>query len=85
MTLSRDEVRHRIETMAGSFTARGVADPAVATHKVIVALGGVVRRQALIRGFSDTFAVLAVLLGVAAIALLFAREAAGGAGGTAVH
>ena len=85
VTLSRDEVRHRIATLAGYFTAHGVADPAVATHKAIVALGGGVRRQALIMGFSDTFAVIAVLLSVAAVALLFARKAAGGAGGTAVH
>ena len=85
VTLSRDEVRHRIETMAGYFTSHGVTDPAAATHEAIVALGSVVRRQALIMGFSDTFAVIAVLLSVAAIALLFARKAAGGMGGTAVH
>jgi len=85
VTLSRDEVRHRIEAMAGYFASRGITDPAAATHKAIAALGSVVRRQALIMGFSDTFAVIAVLLSVAAIALLFARKATGGASGTAAH
>ena len=85
VTLSRDEVRQRLAAMAGYFTSHGVTDPAIAMHKAIVALGSVVRQQALIMGFSDTFAVIAVLLSVAAIALLFARKAVGGAGGAAVH
>ncbi len=85
VTLSRDEVRQRLATMTGYFTSHGITDPAAATHKAIVALGGVVRRQALIMGFSDTFAVIGVLLGVAAIVLLFARKAVGGAGETAIH
>ena len=85
VTLSRDEVRQRLAEMAGTFTSHGVTDPAMAMHKAIVALGGIVRRQALIMGFSDTFAVIGVLLGVAAIALLFARKAVGGAAGAPVH
>ena len=40
-------------------------------------LGSIVKRQALVMGFSDTFAVIGVLLAVAAIALLFARKASG--------
>ncbi len=85
VTLSREEVRQRLAAMTGYFTAHGVTDPAAATHKAIVALGAVVRRQALVMGFSDTFAVIGVLLSVAAIALLFARKPTGGAGGTAAH
>lgn len=79
VTLSRDEVRHRIAEMAGYFTSHGVTDPAAATHKAVVALGGIVRRQALTMAFSDTFAVIGVLLSVAAIAVLFARKTTGGA------
>ncbi len=85
VTLSRDEVRQRLGTMTDYFMLHGTTDPAAATHKAIVALGSVVRRQALIMGFSDTFAVIAVLLSIAAIALLFARKATGGAGGTVAH
>jgi MFS transporter, DHA2 family, multidrug resistance protein len=50
--------------------------------QAVVYLGDVVKRQALIMGFSDTFAVIGALLVIAAFALLFARKAqsAGGAG-----
>ena len=83
VTLYRDEVRQRISDMTAYFLAHGTSDPAVAQHQAIVAIGGVVKRQALIFGFSDTFAVIGVLLALAAIALLFARKvaASGGAGG----
>ena len=45
-------------------------------------LGKVVKRQALILGFSDTFAIVGVVLAIAAVAILFARKvkAGGGAG-----
>jgi MFS transporter, DHA2 family, multidrug resistance protein len=51
------------------------ADRAAAAHQAIVALGNVVKRQALMIGFSDAFAVIGILLAVAALALLFARKA----------
>ena len=81
VTLSRGEVRERLDTLTQYFMSHGVTDPALATHKAIIALGNIVRHQALIMGFSDTFAVIAVLLSLAAVALLFARKpvAAGGA------
>jgi DHA2 family multidrug resistance protein len=44
-------------------------------------LGQIVKRQALILGFSDTFAVIGAVLAIAAFALLFTRKTqAGGAG-----
>jgi DHA2 family multidrug resistance protein len=83
VTLARDEVRERISELTNYFLAHGVSDPTLAAHKAIVALGNVVRRQALIIGFSDTFAVIGVVLVIAAVGLLFARKATGptGAGG----
>ena len=45
-----------------------------AQHKAIIALGNVVRRQALFVGFSDTFAVIGVVLAIAAVGLLFATQ-----------
>jgi DHA2 family multidrug resistance protein len=82
VTLARDEVRQRLDQMTGYFMAHGVTDRAAAAHDAIVYLGAAVKRQALIMGFSDTFAILGVLLAVAAAALLFARKAqtAGAAG-----
>ena len=82
VSLFRDEIRQRLEQMTDYFVAHGVPDRATAAHQAVVALGGTVKRQALIMGFSDTFVVLGVLLSIAALALLFARRAIGsGAGG----
>jgi DHA2 family multidrug resistance protein len=79
VTLYRDEVRERIAGLTNYFLAHGVSDPAAAQHQAIVALGGVVRRQALIFAFGDTFAVIGALLAIAAVALLFARKIGTGA------
>jgi MFS transporter, DHA2 family, multidrug resistance protein len=82
ITLTRDEVRSRLDQMTSYFMAHGVSDHAAAMAKAIVALGAAVRRQALIMAFSDAFAVIGVLLAIAAISLLLARkpQAAAGAG-----
>jgi DHA2 family multidrug resistance protein len=45
-----------------------------------VAIGNAVKRQALIIGFSDTFAIIGAVLVIAAVALLFARKVNPGAG-----
>ena len=74
VTLYRDEVRDRIAGLTNYFLAHGVSDPAAAQHQAIVAIGAVVRRQALIFAFSDAFAVIGILLSIAAVALLFARK-----------
>ncbi|MDP9809761.1 DHA2 family multidrug resistance protein [Rhizobium tibeticum] len=82
VTLARDEVRDRLSQTTNYFLAHGVSDPAVASKKAIVVLGQIVKRQALILGFSDTFAVIGVVLAIAAFALLLTRksQAGGGAG-----
>ena len=78
VTLDREEVRARIAGMTNYFLAHGVSDPAAAQHQAIVALGKIVKRQALVMGFSDTFAVIGVVLAIAAVALLFARKTKAG-------
>jgi DHA2 family multidrug resistance protein len=83
VTLGREEVRNRISQMTDFFLAHGVPDPAAARHQAIVALGNAVKRQALVMGFSDTFAVIAAVLVFAAIAVAFTRRAK--AGGAAAH
>jgi DHA2 family multidrug resistance protein len=82
--LGREEVRTRIAEMTNYFLAHGMPDPAGARHQAIIALGNTVRRQALVMGFSDTFAVLGIVLVVAAAAILLTRKVkAAGAGGGA--
>jgi len=80
VTLYRDEVRDRITALTNYFLSHGISDPATAKHQAIVAIGNLVKRQALIIGFSDTFAVIGFVLAIAAIALLFARKAKTGSG-----
>ena len=85
VTLAREEVRDRIDALTHYFMAHGVADPALAQHKAIAAIGAIVRRQALILGFSDTFAVIGIVLAIAAVAVLFARKTQIGGAGAGAH
>jgi len=78
VTLGREEVRNRISQTTDFFLAHGVPDPAAARHQAIVALGNAVKRQSLVMGFSDTFAVIAAVLVFAAIAVAFTRRVKGG-------
>jgi DHA2 family multidrug resistance protein len=81
--LGREEVRSRIAQMTDYFLAHGVSDPAAAHQQAIIALGNAVKRQALVLGFSDTFAVIGVVLVLAAIAIVSLRKVTGGAAGGA--
>ena len=82
VTVARDEVRERLDQMTSYFMARGVSDHQTAQQKAVIALGQIVKKQALIMGFSDTFAVIGVVLALAAITMLLAkRPNAGGGGG----
>ena len=81
VTLGREEVRNRIADLTNYFVAHGVPDPAAARQQAIAALGKTVKHQALVMGFSDTFAVLGVVLVLAAIAVLLTRRVKGAAGG----
>ncbi len=75
--LGRDEVRQRISEMTNYFMAHGTVDPATAHQQAIVALGHVVKQQALVMGFSDTFAVLGGVLVLAGIAILLTGKPKG--------
>jgi DHA2 family multidrug resistance protein len=81
VTLGREEVRNRISQSTDFFIAHGVPDPAAARQQAIIALGKAVKHQALVMGFSDTFAVIGVVLVLAAIAVTFTRKVKGSATG----
>jgi MFS transporter, DHA2 family, multidrug resistance protein len=83
VTLGREEVRNRIAQTTDFFMAHGMPDPAAAHQQAIIALGNAVKRQALVMGFSDTFAVIAGVLVLAAIAVLLTRRTR--PGGAAAH
>src|ERR1700735_483889 len=77
--LGREEVRARIEQMTNFFLAHGVSDPATAHQQAIISLGNIVKRQALVMGFSDAFAVVGVVLVLSGIAILLTGKPKGGA------
>jgi DHA2 family multidrug resistance protein len=81
VTLGREEVRSRIVQSTDYFLNHGVSDPAAAHRQAIIALGKAVRHQALVMGFSDTFAVIGAVLVLAALAVLLTRKAKGAAAG----
>jgi MFS transporter, DHA2 family, multidrug resistance protein len=81
--LGREEVRSRIAQMTDYFLAHGVSDPAAAHQQAIIALGNAVKRQALVLGFSDTFAVIGIVLVLAAIAIISLKKVTGAAAGGA--
>ena len=64
--------------MTNYFMAHGVSDHAAAQHQAVIALGKTVKRQALVMGFSDTFAVIGIMLAVAAVVVLLAGRGQGG-------
>jgi DHA2 family multidrug resistance protein len=63
-------VRSRLAEMTNYFMAHGMTDPAAAHQQAIIALGNAVKRQALVMGFSDAFAVVGFVLIIAGIAIL---------------
>ncbi|MDE5444315.1 DHA2 family efflux MFS transporter permease subunit [Bradyrhizobium sp. CSA207] len=77
VTLGREEVRNRIQQMADYFMARGMPDPAAARQQSILALAKAVKHQAMVMAFSDTFAVIGVVLALAAVAVLLTRKVRG--------
>jgi DHA2 family multidrug resistance protein len=82
VTLLRDAARQRIDDLTAYFMSHGVSDPAAAQQKAFVALGEIIRKQAMIMAYSDTFAVLGGLLLLAAALILATRKGpASGAGG----
>lgn len=80
VTPGSDLVRERLAQLTDYFMAHGVSDPAAAGHQAIVALGNLVRRQALTMGFSDAFAVVGFVLLLAAVSVALTRGIDGGSG-----
>ena len=81
VNLGREEVRNRITQTTNYFLAHGVSDPAAAHQQAIVVLGKTIKHQALVMGFSDTFAVIGAVLALAALAVALTRKAKGAAEG----
>ena len=76
VSILEQATRTRIEQLTDYFTTHGVADPAVASHRAVVAIGHVVQKQAYVMAFSDTFFLLGAALIVALAASFMLRKPA---------
>ena len=75
----------RIAGATARFMRLGQADPDLAGHQAMVALGGAVHHQASELAFSDTIILQSALLGIAFVAVLFIQKAAAPSGSAEAH
>jgi DHA2 family multidrug resistance protein len=81
VSLLEPATRDRLADLQHYFMAHGYPDPAGAMHRAIIAVGHMIRAQATIMGYADSFALIGVVLltGVLAVTMLRKGVAAGGA------
>ena len=83
ISLAREALRTRVAELTQYFLTHGISDEARAQHEAIVAIGRIVKRQAFIMGYADTFFLLGIALLLALIATVCLRKpdnlSAGGA------
>ena len=81
VSLLEPATRNRLADLQQYFMSHGFPDPASAMHRAIIAVGDTIRAQATIMGYADCFALLGVVLLVAAaLVALLKKGAASGAG-----
>ena len=81
VSLLEPATRSRLADLQRYFMDHGVPDPSSTMHRAIIAVGDTIRAQATIMGYADCFALLGVVLLVAAaLVALLKKGAASGAG-----
>jgi DHA2 family multidrug resistance protein len=83
VSLLGQAARARLHHLAEVFMTRVTTDPSVAHHDAAIVIGRILRREALILGFSDTIIFQSVLLGLALITIFFLKRSRPGAAGEA--
>lgn len=81
VSLFDEATRVRIEKLQGYFLSHGTADPALAWHKAVVAIGKSVRLQSFILAYADAFFILGAALVVAFAVVFLMKRGAGSAAG----
>src|ERR1700693_1611422 len=74
LSILGEATRQRLQGLTEYFMAHGVADPALAHHKAVVAVGRAIRHQAFLQGYSDIVIVQSLALAVALIMVLFLKK-----------
>jgi MFS transporter, DHA2 family, multidrug resistance protein len=81
VSLLEPATRDRLTGLQQYFISHGFPDPASAMHRAIIAVGTTIRAEATIMGYADCFALLGVVLLLAALLVaLLKKGAASGAG-----
>ena len=81
VSLVEPATRNRLAELQQYFMAHGVPDPAGALHRAIIAVGDSIRAEATIMGYADSFALLGVVLLVAALSVAMLKKGAVSGGG----
>jgi DHA2 family multidrug resistance protein len=76
------ETQQRIEQLTQAFIGKGV-DPATAHNQAIATIDGIVRREAFVMAFNDSFYFIGIALLVSGVILLFCKKVKPGAGAAA--
>jgi MFS transporter, DHA2 family, multidrug resistance protein len=82
VSLLEPATRSRLAEFQQYFMSHGFPDPAEALHRAIIAVGQTIRAEATIMGYADSFALIGVVLVIAAVLIAMLRKdtAASGAG-----
>jgi DHA2 family multidrug resistance protein len=73
VSLGDPATHQRLESLTNYFLNHGISDPSMAWHNAVVAIGRIVREQAYIMAFSDTFYLLGIVLIIALVASLMLK------------
>ncbi len=80
VSLSDPETVSRLAGLTQHFMSLG-ADSATAAQQALVSIGHIIKGQAYLMGFADTFALLGVMLVLGAVSVVFLKKAGGSAAG----
>ncbi|MEZ5833417.1 MAG: MDR family MFS transporter [Dongiaceae bacterium] len=78
VTSFSEATRQRIGDLTHYFLTHGITDVAAAQHQAIIAIGRIVRRQAFVMSYSDTFFLMGIGLVLGLLATLGVKKASGG-------
>jgi DHA2 family multidrug resistance protein len=81
VSLGDPETTARLAALKQYFMTHGLSDPVAAGRQAIITIGRTVRAQAELMGFADTFALLGVMLVIAAVSVAFLKKANGSGAG----
>jgi DHA2 family multidrug resistance protein len=81
VSMVQPATRNRLAELQQYFMSHGFPDPSGAMHRALIAVGQTIRAQSTIMGYQDTFALLGVVLLIAALSTVMVKKGAASGGG----